>query len=119
MGIFMDMHQYRKIAQAQAEAAQAGYKAEAIDHRLNELERRVDRLALACQALWEIIKEKNGITEEQIFERMEEIDLRNGKSDGKVGSQILKCQKCGRNINTQRPVCVYCGHKNICNDIVH
>lgn len=118
MDIFVDMHQYGKIAQANAVANDAKDKVGAFDHRLAELERNTDRLSLACQALWELLKERTQLTEEDMFTRMEQIDMRDGKRDGKIGGHPMICAGCGRTINTKRPTCIYCGLRNAINTVV-
>lgn len=112
MDLFVDLYQSRQISEARSEASKAQGIAERVDQRITELERRADRTALACQALWEILKLKTGVTEAEVFAEMEEIDLRDGKADGKISNEVLRCGRCNRAINTARPVCIYCGHKN-------
>ena len=118
MSLFVDMHQYGRINQAQSDAATAKNKAEQFDARIADLERRADRLALACQALWETLRESTGMTDEQIYRRMAEIDRRDGQADGRIGSQVMNCAKCGRPINTSRPQCIYCGTTTATDHIV-
>jgi hypothetical protein len=110
MDVFVDLHQYGRIAQAQNDADRARNKAEQFALRLDELERRNDRIALACQALWEILRERTGLQDEDVFAKMAEIDLRDGKADGRVGAQVMTCTHCRRPVNSARPVCIYCGH---------
>lgn len=112
MDLFLDLHQYGQIAKSRSEAAEAKNLAARFDARLADLERRTDRLALACQALWELLRATTRLNEEEVFKKMEEIDLRDGYRDGKIGGRIMTCSSCGRTINTHKPVCVYCGHQN-------
>lgn len=116
--LFIDMHQYRRIDQAEAKASRAENKANQFEYRIDELERRANRTALACQALWEILSERLEISIEDVYERMKDIDLRDGKTDGKIKGQVTKCQNCGRAVNSAHPKCVYCGYKNMTEDIV-
>ena len=111
MSLFIE-RQYGQVARAQNEAASAQRKADQVGQRLDDLERRTDRLSLACQALWEILREQTNISEDAVFARMEAIDLRDGQADGKIGGKVFECVKCGRTINSRRPVCVYCGTRN-------
>ena len=50
---------------------------------IEELERRLNKMTMVCMALWTFMKEKDGLTEEQLAKRIEEIDLSDGKLDGK------------------------------------
>ena len=67
------------------------------------------RQALVCQALWELVSERLGLTDEDLAKRVEEIDLRDGQADGKIGTRQLTCPQCGRPANSSRRTCVYCG----------
>jgi rubrerythrin len=44
----------------------------------------------------------------QIMNKIEEIDLRDGKADGKE-SQPTVCPDCGHTISKRRSNCFYCG----------
>jgi hypothetical protein len=110
MSLFIDMHQYRRIGHVQADATGARHKAERAEARVLELEKRTDRLALACQALLEILQEKAGISEDEVRTKMDEIDLRDGQPDGKISRQAVACGNCGKTIGSQRAECMYCGH---------
>lgn len=109
MSVFIDMHQYRRIGEAERDAARAKNKSERVDGKMTQLERRVDRLALASQALWELLRDSTALTEGDVFEKMEEIDLRDGKRDGKIGQEVSQCPNCQRNVSSKRDACVYCG----------
>lgn len=118
MDLFVDLHQYGRIAQAQNDADRARGKAEQFALRLDELERRSDRMALACQALWELLRERTDLREEDVFAKMTEIDLRDGREDGRIGAKVMTCSRCQRPVNSARPVCVYCGQRQATAHIV-
>lgn len=118
MDIFVDMHQYGRINQAQSDATSAKQKADQFDQRLSEIERRADRQALAAQALWEILRERLELSDEEVFAKMTEIDMRDGVADGKIRSRVMNCTSCGRPINSARPKCIYCGKVNETQHIV-
>ena len=42
----------------------------------------MDRLALASQSLWEIVREQTGLTAEDLQKKILEVDLRDGNADG-------------------------------------
>lgn len=109
MGLFVDVQQYSRIAQAQGDANEAKRKAQTLGQRLDETERRLDRLSLACQALWELLSERTGLTQQQVYGKMEEIDLRDGKRDGRMSGTVSTCESCNRTINSRNSICVYCG----------
>jgi hypothetical protein len=69
----------------------------------------VEKLFMITEALWTILKEKHGCTDAELVQRVQEIDLRDGKLDGKVAKVKPDCPKCGRKLMGKRPVCLYCG----------
>jgi hypothetical protein len=94
---------------AEANASSARNKSERLLAEVKSLSRRVERQSLASQALWELLRDHTDFEEEHILEKMQEIDLRDGQIDGKIGHAPLTCSKCGRPGNSSRTVCVYCG----------
>jgi ribosomal protein L32 len=73
----------------------------------------VEKLFLITEALWTLLKEKHGYTEEQLVKRIQAIDLQDGKLDGKraKASSRSDCPACGRKQMTRHPVCLFCGTK--------
>lgn len=69
----------------------------------------VEKLFMLTEALWTILKEKHGCTDAELVQRVQEIDLRDGKLDGKVVKVKPDCPKCSRKLMGKRPVCLYCG----------
>lgn len=71
----------------------------------------VEKLFIITQALWEILKQQNGYTDEQLEEMITEIDLRDGKLDGKIAksTERRECGECGRAIMRRQMKCLYCG----------
>jgi hypothetical protein len=69
----------------------------------------VEKLFMLTEALWTILKEKHGCTDAELVQRVQEIDMRDGKLDGKVAKVKPDCPKCSRKLMGKRPVCLYCG----------
>ena len=82
----------------------------ALVSRVEYLEDNIDRLTLITQALWEILQKKVGIEESELTELIEEIDLRDGKLDGKISKTPQKCSKCNQSVSVKTNVCFYCGY---------
>ncbi len=83
----------------------------ALVSKVEYLEDSIDRLTLITQALWEILQKKVGIEESELTALIEEIDLRDGKLDGKISKTPQKCSKCNQSVSVKTNVCFYCGHK--------
>ena len=90
-------------ARASAVAAEARTEAEL-------LKADVERLLMVTEALWMMLKEQHGYTEEDLIKRIREIDMRDGKLDGRVAKEPQKtCPKCNRVLIRNQSKCLYCG----------
>lgn len=76
---------------------------------IRELTDQLDRLQLMNQALWELLRDRLGITEEELERKAEEVDLRDGKADGRMTSTAVRCPTCKRVNNARHGKCLYCG----------
>jgi len=98
---------------AQRTASEAGNRADAAARTVKDLEARIERLTLVNLAIWSLLREKLGFTEENLLDRVREIDLQDGVLDGKVARQTTKCSNCGRTMSTRHNKCLYCGHEDL------
>lgn len=70
----------------------------------------VEKLFMITQALWTILKDEHGYTEDVLLRKIKAIDLSDGKLDDKVAkAEQPACPKCGRKLMGKRSVCLYCG----------
>ena len=76
------------------------------------LEEKVDRLALICRAMFELMQESNGIPEERLKAKITEIDLRDGQADGKMSPKPRRCPKCEAMMSPQFGRCLFCGYQD-------
>lgn len=76
---------------------------------VQRLEAKIDGLALISQALWEIVQEKTDATTLEIEQKIKEIDLRDGREDGKITGKTSPCPKCKRPAHSRQGACMYCG----------
>lgn len=104
-----DYHQHNRIRDAQAEARLGASSAESARSEVAELGAAVDRLTLANQAMWELLREKSGLSDADLAARVEEIDMRDGVRDGRAARSIANCPECGRPNRDERHQCLYCG----------
>lgn len=109
MDVFSKLYQgYKSESMAHGGQESRGMAREA-ERDLAVLQRRVDFLTIASQALWELVRERLEMTDEQILERIQEVDLRDGKADGKISKTVLSCPQCLRNNQSGQDHCIYCG----------
>ncbi len=70
----------------------------------------VERLLLINEALWSILKEKTDLQDADLIRRIADIDLADGKLDGrKAKSPPRSCPHCQRVLAKHRPRCLFCG----------
>jgi len=77
--------------------------------RANELEERVARLQLLTQALWELVRDRFEVADEDLMELAYEIDVRDGVEDGQLSIVQLRCPSCGQVSSSKHWRCLYCG----------
>ena len=59
---------------AQSTASEAGSAARGPQSRAHDAERRVEQLVLICNAMWDLVREKTGLTEQDLIERVAILD---------------------------------------------
>ncbi|MCE5325340.1 MAG: hypothetical protein LLG01_02890 [Planctomycetaceae bacterium] len=80
------------------------------------LEDRLDRLTLICMAMWSLLSEKTTLTPADLAQRVKEIDLADGKEDGRLTRTIKTCHKCNRVMSPRHSKCLYCGSVDLSSD---
>lgn len=94
-----------------AAAAAASMPASGVsESRVLSVDDRVDRLTLIVEAMWELL-EASGYTEEALRAKVEEIDGRDGRVDGKVTRSPGLCHACGSSSPPGRATCQMCGEE--------
>ena len=89
------------------QATEATNRANAAEMRVRELEHRVERLALACNAMWSLLRTQTGLTDQQLQEKIQQTDA----ADGVAGHarNMQQCPGCGRQVSPRKGKCIYCG----------
>jgi hypothetical protein len=81
-----------------------------------QLEARVDKLALVCRSMWELVRDNTSLTEDDLMNKVLELDLRDGVADGKMQQGVQKCAHCGRSMSPRHARCLYCGREDVTNE---
>lgn len=91
------------VNRSESKASKAEWEARALNDRL-------DKLSLICAAMWELLRQKTDLTEEDLMAKVQELDLADGVADGKVTkSKIQNCPGCNRVMSPRHKRCMYCG----------
>ncbi len=77
---------------------------------VQNLQAQVDRLTLINIAMWTLLRDKLGVNDEDLRQRVEAVDLSDGRLDGKIRGTVRKCSACNRTVSTKHARCLYCGH---------
>lgn len=83
---------------------------------LERLEDKLNCLALICRAMAELLAERTGVTEQDLVRKITEVDLRDGKADGKMTAAAKPCPSCGSMMSPRFNRCLFCGHKDVDGD---
>jgi hypothetical protein len=87
--------------------SQPGISPEA--ERLLRIEWKLERLALTNQALWEVLRERVGVTEAEVLRKRLEIDERDNVISQTIGPMSVTCPKCGLVNSSRDYACKKCG----------
>ncbi len=108
-GLGREFHQDHRISEAKAAANRGANQAQRTSRDLREHARRLDKLTMICMAMWSLLQEHTDLEEDDLLKRVEEIDLKDGKLDGKASPVAATCPTCGRRFHPKRSHCMYCG----------
>jgi hypothetical protein len=108
-----EFEQHRRIAENEGLASRADHNAREARYKTTSHEGRLDTMTLAVMAMWSILQDRLGVTEDQLVKRMQELDLSDGKLDGKVAQPASTCVSCSRVMNARYKRCIYCGGESL------
>ena len=91
------------------DASRAESRALAAEREGKGLRADLARTLMICEALWEMLSEKQGLTEIDLHKKIYEIDMRDGVLDGKNKRKAQKCPDCEHMVSARHPACIYCG----------
>jgi hypothetical protein len=95
---------------AQAAAQDARRKATGLEEKIEAARYDIERLLMITEAFWTLLKQQHGYTDTDLATLVTEIDLRDGRLDGRVAvSPPQPCPFCGHTLTKKRPFCIYCG----------
>lgn len=78
-------------------------------NRIEDLNERIDSMALILRAMWSLMEE-NGVTTEQLIEKIEELDRLDGTEDGAMARRTpIDCPSCDSKVAPGLSSCQFCG----------
>jgi len=107
MGLFWEIYQFRRIADADRRARSGTVSIAQLTTQIEELERQVDRLLAINQAMFSLLQDRNGFTEADLGERMAQL----AAQESSIKSFAIACPNCGHDSPPLHGKCLYCGHQ--------
>ena len=90
-------------------AARAEGKARSVERQLRAIQANLAKSMMITETLWELLRDEHGWTDEDLYKKLYEIDMRDGVLDGKNKRAAEPCPQCGRTVSARHPACLYCG----------
>jgi hypothetical protein len=107
--LFWEFRQDGRINAAEGAAARAGNRVAQMNERLSRAELQAEKAVLVMEAMWQLLRESAGVTDAQLQAKVRELDLADGKLDGKVSRPPAVCPDCKRTTSRRNRRCIYCG----------
>lgn len=96
------------FAQARSDATEAKSRAREALSAARVSSDRIDKLLLTCEALWTLVREKLDLTDAELIDMVNQIDLTDGVADGRKRRPPFMCPACERAITRRFGKCLYC-----------
>lgn len=106
--LFSGLRQMNYQSQAESTANRSAQQASESRESIRELQRRLDKLMLINMAMWSLLQDVSDLTEKDLEDRVQQIDLADGELDGKIRNQARTCIQCGRIVSAKHSRCLYC-----------
>ena len=87
-------------------------ESQSVARRLADLESRLDSLTLACMAMWRMLQDRHGISDEEFAAKVREIDMSDGRLDGRAAPEPKSCSRCGQALAPRQVKCQHCRAEN-------
>jgi len=101
MALFKGNQKAEKLSMAASDAASA-------QQSLKSLREKVDRHSVLLESIWQLLKSKQQFTDDELDKLIVEMEAKM-----QDGTRVApECPSCGRPLQENTPVCVYCGEEH-------
>jgi hypothetical protein len=113
--VLWDLYQQAQIRQLQRRHSIAdnveSFRHAAVKKRTEALEERIENLTVVCEALWTLLHEKLGLSNEQLVSAVTALLDERAEAE-KAGSGVpQRCPGCNAALNRELDHCQFCGYK--------
>ncbi len=109
LSFYMSMAAHQDAGVARTKAVDAKTQSTNTALELRTLRSQFFRTQLACEALWSLVQERLELTDEELRDRMAQLDLEDGVADGRRKHPPQSCPRCQRTFGRHWMQCLYCG----------
>lgn len=113
-----EFYQHGKIIGAAADAKHALSKVYESKADIGSVQIKLDRLLLLNQALWSLVKQQTCLSETDLMQEIQRLDLLDGRLDGKL-AETKKCNKCSTVLAASAASCYTCGAQSTVDSAFH
>jgi hypothetical protein len=108
---FWEFQQYRRIADANSAAHRGEQQAFEAHVEVQRLEAQVHRLTLINQAMWTLLKESAGFTDDRLTARVQELEAAQVPGPVSGAATLQHCPQCSRTLSQKHHRCLFCGYQ--------
>ena len=91
------------------ESCSAKHTAQRAEQQVKILEANLAKTMVICEALWELLAARTDLTEQDLYQKILDVDMRDGIQDNKNQRKASKCPNCNRMVSKRHAACLYCG----------
>ena len=106
------LHQANQIRKTRAMVSSVGddiiQAKRQTNYELDGIDQRIDRLTMLCEAMWELVCETTGLTNEHLEYKLAQLDESDGRRDLKRAKTSTACA-CGAMVPARSMACQFCG----------
>ena len=98
----LNRHEDSKINDAEDAAGRAQRQGTELRGEIHHLRDKVAKLSMTCQALWELLRDRTKLTEEDLQRKVASVE--------ESLAEPLACPQCGRAVSRKKnDRCMFCG----------
>jgi hypothetical protein len=105
----LNQNQTNESVDSITESYSAKHSAQRAEQQVKILEANLAKTMMICEALWELLSERTGLTEQEFYQKILDVDMRAGVQDNRNQRKAVKCPNCNRTVSGRHPACMYCG----------